>query len=168
MKRRKQTAAQRRAIIKAGPWEMKIRKSRFKALRGDARFHHVIALARLMNSIRFANSALEEAFGKSGFSNRRQLLCSTFLLGALLWEGRELRNGIGKCLDGCVSWQDFRNLFNGSGVRDLFDKNLGRLRNKATFHVDADEIRNYVQAETSRMCLSCSAVVPRWPTPTTS
>ncbi len=144
MKRSKQSNAQANKIMSSGEWELMISRKRFRTLRADPEFHHILALARIINSIRFANAVMLPAFGEPGPDARRQCICGLFFVGALLYEGMMLVERMGKSCRERRSWQPFVKLLRDPTVAALRKMHLSPLRKHATFHSDEAAFAEYV------------------------
>jgi hypothetical protein len=106
----------------------------FATLRTDQRLWQVLALARLVNSLRFAHAALPASADDTP-NAIRQRLSSFFLTASLLNEGIPLVQRLGKHFRHLKAYQErFQPILQDRDVEALLSGNLKPLRNEAVSH----------------------------------
>lgn len=122
-------------------WRIALDQDAYAALAGDDRFIHLIALARCVNALRFAQSALGPAQGDDSPLGIRTRLQSFFYTTALLFEGRKLAGWLAKQFRGQSGFADMAAILANREISALFAETLKPLRNGFVFHFDPDEVR---------------------------
>ena len=121
--------------------EYKITCSREQLLAqcGDTRLHRAATLARIANSLRFAQMASTPPDGSSETAANRQRAASFFYLTGLLYEALVFADRLGAQFKDSPAFRDgFAKLLKEPRTRELRDGVLNRLRNKAIYHHDDD------------------------------
>lgn len=119
-------------------WEIICSPDRFDALRGDPSFPQLLALARLLNALRYVQCAASRV-PKSKLRATRHRINTFLTMGALLFEGMSLVRRMGRHYRALPSWQQGL----GAVLRDQrfgsLIENLKKARNQVVFHVFEDE-----------------------------
>jgi len=121
-------------------WRITYPPEDFAALKTDERFWQLVALARLVNALRFAQSSLP---GQDDDSPRgvRQRLNSFFHTAALLKEGIPLAQRLGKNFRHLPAFKErFLPILQDQSVEILLSKHLKPLRNEAVSHFLESEL----------------------------
>ena len=125
----------------SGPWICKLTRDQFIRLRGDESFHALLALGRLVNSLRFMHQALLDSQLDDSPPRIRQRVNSFMYTGALLFEGIQLsKRSIGKHFRSLDAFSGFKAIHGDPDAEELFRDQLRRLRNEAVFHFDTSSI----------------------------
>lgn len=123
------------------PWQMGWWRRSFRTVRKRESFHTLVALARMVNMLRFVQ-AVEHSLVKSDTSAyRRQVLNAFFLSSALLVEGMDLVQRIGKHFRHRPEFQNgLGRLLRDPDFKRVVTTKYRRLRKKSAFHFDDDVI----------------------------
>lgn len=109
----------------------------FERLRHDPALHRVLTLARIVNTIRFAEVAVVTRGPEDTPSATRQSSSAGFYIGALLWEALEFADRLGKEFRDSPAFREhLAPLLKDPEVRRLRSGILQRLRNQAVYHHD--------------------------------
>lgn len=124
-----------------GPWQVVCTPADFVRWRNNESFHSLVALARVVNSIRFMHySLLDSRYGDTP-ADMRQRLNSFMYTGALLFEGVQLSKKLGKHYRHLAAYQEgFQLLHRDPAVERLMANYLKPLRNEAVFHFDVSTV----------------------------
>ena len=123
-------------------WETKCSRGQFETFVGEPWFHGLLALARLMNSLRYVQLCLisEELSVTAGM---RQRINSFLFMNSLLFEGYKLIQALARDHRAAAEWQSgFGAMLKGGDFAILVSDHLKRARDKVVFHVDAQELAN--------------------------
>lgn len=105
----------------------------------DPRLHRAATLARIANSLRFAQMAGRAPNDASETAANRQRASSFFYLTGLLYEALRFADRLGAQFKESPAFKEgFAKLLKDPRTRDLRDGVLNRLRNKAIYHHDDD------------------------------
>ncbi len=129
----------------SGPWVCRLSRDQFARLRQDESFHVLLALARVVNSLRFMHQALLDFQDDDSPPRIRQRINSFIYTGAVLFEGIQLSKRLGKYFRTLESFSGFVAIHKDPHVEELFKDQLRRLRNEAVFHFDAQSIAASLQ-----------------------
>lgn len=122
-------------------WRIDCSGARLDQLRADPAFHQLLALARLMNALRFAQVAFADANDLTGPAGDRQRINAFFFISALLYEGIQLAQRMAKHFRTHRSWKPgLGALLKDQRFSVLFSDNLKPARDRVTFHIDEEEI----------------------------
>ncbi|MCA1791543.1 MAG: hypothetical protein LC667_17345 [Thioalkalivibrio sp.] len=124
----------------SGPWVCRLSRDEFSRLRDDESFHALLALARVVNSLRFMHQALLDSQKDDSPPRIRQRITSFIFTGAVLFEGIQLSKRLGKYFRSLQSFSGFTAIHKDPDVEGLFKDQLRRLRNEAVFHFDTESI----------------------------
>jgi hypothetical protein len=120
-------------------WICKIPQERLADFRNEESFHWLLALARVVNSLRFMHQSLLDYQDDDSPLGIRQRVNSFMYMGALLFEGIELSKRLRKHFRTTEGFSGFSSLHKDAAVESLL-KDLRRLRNEAVFHFDTSTI----------------------------
>jgi hypothetical protein len=124
----------------SGRWIGALSREQLQHLRDDESFHGLLALARVVNSLRFMHQSFLDSQVDDSPKNIRQRINSFLYSGALLFEGIGLSKRIGKHLRHLEAYAGFTTMHRNSEVERLYSQELKRLRNEAIFHFDISAI----------------------------
>jgi hypothetical protein len=111
----------------------------FEAQKSNSRLHQAATLARIVNSLRFAQAAARDRLGDNSPAASRQRASSFFYVCGLLYEGFRFADRLGKDFKSSHTFQEcFAPLLSEDRVKSLRAGVLNRLRNKAVYHHDDD------------------------------
>jgi hypothetical protein len=136
---------QRRPIDTRRSWEVGIRRKDFTKVRDRAEFHALVALARQVNFLRYAQGSILGGEGTSPFA-RRQTLNSMFLTCSVLFECYRLVPELAKHFRGTPEFGGLQEWRSDKMVSRFINEHCEPVRNKATFHVDWDIIGERLRA----------------------
>ena len=123
-------------------WCIKVPSAKFEAMRGDERFHQVLALGRMLNSLRFLQSTFLGAADLKPPGDFRHRLNAFFFIVAVLYEGLLLLERMGKHFRGKSIWQQRIVPILRDGTFDrLSSASMHPLRNRAVFHFFEDALK---------------------------
>lgn len=109
----------------------------FERLRHDPALHRILTLARIVNTIRFAEVAIVTRGPDDSPSATRQSSSAGFYIGALLWEAFQFADRLGKEFRDSPAFREHLvPLLKDPTVRTLRSGILQRLRNQAVYHHD--------------------------------
>ena len=126
-------------------WRWVTDDANFARLKADKVFWFVIALARVVNALRFVQMPLLDSEGKDSPSAVRARLNSFFFGCSLFYEASLFVQGLPGPYRTMAEFQSMAAIINGKDARNLRDSNLDNLRNKLVFHFDVEEIGKRVQ-----------------------
>jgi hypothetical protein len=116
-------------------------RERWLAIRNDERFVELMRLARIANSLGICVLPLTHTLSDLSPSARRNRFAAFCYAGALLKEGLDLAQSLGKWFR---EWEQYKAGFGvliaDNQVRELKAKVLDVLRNKLVFHFDRDAL----------------------------
>ncbi len=119
-------------------WEIICSPDQFEALRGDPSFAQLLALARLVNTLRYVQCAASMV-PRSKVRRIRHRINTFLTMGALLFEGTNLVRRMGRHYRALPSWRQGL----GAVLRDQrfrkLTENLKKARNQVVFHACEDE-----------------------------
>ncbi len=118
------------------PWQISCSADRFEAWRNDPGFRAVVTLARVANALRFAGYALVPVRQSDTPAAIRQRMNSFMYAGALVFEALALIKKVDKDLAKYDAYEGLRDLVATAEDKQLVDKRLKKLRNRAVFHFD--------------------------------
>jgi len=128
-------------------WCIKVPSGKFDALRGDERFRQVLALGRMLNSLRFLQFTFLGAADLRPPGDFRQRLNAFFFIVAVMYEGLLLLQRTGKHFRDKNSWQHKIMPILRDGTFDrLFTASMNPLRNQAVFHFSEDALKEPLAA----------------------
>ena len=120
-------------------WDITCSKETFNSLRSDERFLNLLALARLVNALRFCQQPVIDAGNSDKPSATRQRLNSFLFASSVLYEGFLLVEKLGQYFKDSDSFKKgFAILLRDKKIKDLRASELTRMRNKFVFHFDRD------------------------------
>jgi hypothetical protein len=126
-------------------WKVVCDADQFTALKDREDFQQIVTLARLMNALRFAQTAIPKRPKRTPASDRQQTN-AFFLLSALTFEGWQLIKRMAKHFRTLESWKTgFQQLLRDRQYQRLVSTSLKPLRNQGTFHFFEDEVRRRLQ-----------------------
>jgi hypothetical protein len=118
-------------------WEVYCTQRAFQSLQSDTRFQRILTLARIVNSIRFIETAVAEQTGADTPSSTRQRISSLLYLSAVLHEGLEFADRLGQLFHDHDAFRSgLAKVLSDKDVKALRRESLIRLRNKAVYHHD--------------------------------
>lgn len=118
-------------------WRISCSREAFEAHRHDPRLHRIVTLARIVNSIRFTDSAAFDRHGEDTPSAQRQRAGSFLYLTGILYEAFRFADRLGEQFRESEAFRaGFAQLLKDPVVRRLRDGLLNRLRNEAVYHHD--------------------------------
>lgn len=119
-------------------WEFFCSAEEFDAFRNDPAFAQLLALARLLNVLRYVQSGWAR-MPEAEPDATRQRFNAFLIMGALLFEGRLLVNRMGRNYQDLPSWREtFPIVLRNTKFRSLLD-DFETARNRAIFHFDESE-----------------------------
>lgn len=131
-------------------WTIEIHQKRFELLKKSERFWQLVALARVVNALRFVQVPLMTSASKDTPEAHRTRYNSFFFTSALLFDGMLLVERLGKHFHGIPEFDTgLRPLLKDSVVTDLRKLNLNPIRNTLAFHFGEDEIGAQLAKSTS-------------------
>ncbi len=124
----------------SGPeWELACDSATFQQCREQQAFHRLLTLARIANTIRFAQTVVAEAGDADSPRAVRQRSSALFYLAAVLFEALAFANRLGEFYRDSPAFREgFAAWLGDHDVRELREGILSRLRNQAVFHHDDD------------------------------
>jgi hypothetical protein len=126
-------------------WKCVTDDANFERLKADKAFWSVIALARVVNTLRFVQMPLVDNEGKDSPSAVRARFNSFFFNCSLFYEASLFVQSLPGPHRTMPEFQSMAAIINTKDARALRDSNLGNLRNKLVFHFDVDEIGKHIQ-----------------------
>jgi hypothetical protein len=132
-------------VTTATNWKWVTDDANFERLKADKVFWSVIALARVVNALRFVQMPLLDSEGKYSPSAVRARLNSFFFGCSLFYEASLFVQYLPGPYRTMAEFQSLAAIINGEDARTLRDSNLANLRNKLVFHFDMEEIGKRVQ-----------------------
>jgi hypothetical protein len=122
-----------------GYWELVIPTHLRDSLRSDPRFHAVMKLSRIANTIRFTQVALTQHRMADTPTAKRQRFSSFFYASAIVFEGLKLTQTLGKDFGNLPEYKNgFGRIHADPKVRRLRETILDRARNEMVFHLDEE------------------------------
>ena len=116
-------------------WELWCDHAQYLQFRKDPSFPALLALARVVNTLRYHFVALLGCQDDSSPSGTRQRLTSFLFTAATLFEALVLVQRLGKVFKGVPAFDDrLALIFKDPTVRELRDGLLDRFRNQAVYH----------------------------------
>ena len=132
-----------------GAWRIKCAGDKFDAWRDDPSFKAVVTLGRIVNALSFAAYAMMPVQDSDTPSASRQRMNAFMYIGATLFEAVDF---LDRCRAELERYDHFRAalavLIDRPDVRELLDKRLRPLRNRAVFHFDPTFVPRTPGAET--------------------
>ena len=121
-------------------WRFVISPEQFAALRREESFRQILALGRLLNSLRFLQIAFLGAQAEQP-AGARQRIGAFFFMSAVLYEGFELLNRLAKHFRDCHAWKErIAPILADRLFERLYAKSLGPLRDQTVFHFFEDAL----------------------------
>jgi hypothetical protein len=121
-------------------WRFVISAKQFAALRGEESFRQILALGRLLNSLRFLQISFLGAQSDQP-AGARQRIGAFFFMSAVLYEGFELLKRMAKHFRDFEAWKKrIAPILSDQLFEHLYAKSLGPLRNQAVFHFFEDAL----------------------------
>jgi hypothetical protein len=132
-------------VTSATNWRYVTDDANFERLKGDKTFWSVVALARVVNALRFVQMPLLDSEGKNSPSAVRARFNSFFFGCSLFYEASLFVQGLPGPHRTMPEFQSLAAIINDKDARSLRDSNLDNLRNKLVFHFDTEEIGKQLQ-----------------------
>jgi hypothetical protein len=132
-------------VVSTTNWRCVTDSANFTRLKAEKSFWSVIALARVVNAMRFVQMPLLEYEGKDSPSAMRARLNSFFFSSALFYEAALFIQNLPKPYREMPEFKSMAEVVNRKDARALRDTSLDNLRNKLVFHFDLDEVGKHVQ-----------------------
>lgn len=108
-------------------------------LRDDARFHVLLSLARVCNTLRFCQLVISEIPAADSPATARQRLNAFLFMAAALYEGVKVARMLRRHFrDESAFVGGLGALLKERDTKDLWSQALSKLRNKIVFHFDVD------------------------------
>jgi hypothetical protein len=126
-------------------WKCVTDAANFERLKTDKAFWSVVALARIVNALRFVQMPLIDNEGKDSPSAVRARFNSFFFNCSLFYEASLFVQNLPGPHRTMPEFQSMAEIINTKDARALRDSNLDNLRNKLVFHFDLDEIGKHIQ-----------------------
>jgi hypothetical protein len=126
-------------------WKCVTDITNFERLKTDKAFWSVVALARIVNALRFVQMPLVDNEGKDSPSAVRARFNSFFFNCSLFYEASLFVQNLPGPHRTMPEFQSMAEIINTKDARALRDSNLDNLRNKLVFHFDLDEIGKHIQ-----------------------
>lgn len=118
-------------------WKIRCAKGDFEAQRNDPRLHRIVTLARIVNSIRFTDSAAFDRHGQDTPAAARQRAGAFLYLTGILYEAFRFADRLGEHFRDVEAFQNgLAKMLKDPVVRSLRDGLLNTLRNEAVYHHD--------------------------------
>lgn len=112
-------------------------KDEFEVLRTNENFLELLALARVLNALRFFHKTAMDSYALSGPVRARSSINSFLYAGSVLYEGFHTVEKLGKDLKSLDSFKSgFGVLLKDQTVRSFRNSVLHKMRNKFVFHFD--------------------------------
>jgi hypothetical protein len=131
-------------------WRIRCKSDRFDQWRNDSSFKSVVTLSRIVNSLQFGLYAFIDAADNARPSASRQRLNAVMHMGATMFEAVEFLDRYGAEFG---KYNSFREklvpILDDPKFRQLCDKRLKPLRNRAVFHFDPTFVPRMPDAENS-------------------
>ena len=126
---------------------------RWKTLREEAPFVELVRLARVTNALALVYPPMLPSLEDQSPAARRDRFAAMAYGGALLHEGLQVAQGLGKHFRNLRQYKDgFAQILGDRDVASLRRKVLDKLRNELVFHVDrgsvAEGLRHFPEGET--------------------
>jgi hypothetical protein len=114
---------------------------RWKALRGDPGFVELLRLARVVNSLSLNYAPLMASLQDQSPKARRDRFAAFFYAAALLKEGLDTAQTLGKYFRGLPQYKaGFEAIFDDPDIKALRSGDLDKIRDQLVFHFDRDSI----------------------------
>jgi len=131
-------------------WTIEINQQRFEDLKTSDRFCQLVALARVVNALRFVQAPLLTSATKDTPEAHRTRYNSFFFTSALLFEGMLLVERLAKHFRDVPEFKTgLWPLLKDHAVTDLRKLNLKQIRNTLVFHFGEDEVRAQLARSTN-------------------
>lgn len=118
-------------------WELFANGKAFDSQRTNPAVQGVLTLARIVNSVRFCLTVVNEAAGGVDSRTVRQRSSALFYLGALVYEAIDDVAALERILSHYPTYAALKEILDEAETTQLKTGLLYRLRNKAVFHFDA-------------------------------
>jgi hypothetical protein len=122
-------------------WQSYCTNAQFEQLRGDPRFQRLVTLSRIVNSIRFIETAVIDRDDLLSPAGARQRASAYLYLAAVLHEGLKFADRLGEHFR---EWPDFQDglarVLSRADFKALRSTVLDKLRDKAVYHHDDDTV----------------------------
>jgi hypothetical protein len=126
-------------------WRCVTDDANFERLKADKGFWSVVALARVVNALRFVQMPLLDNEGKDSPSAVRARFNSFFFGCSLFYEASLFVQNLPGPHRSMPEFQAMAGIINSKDARTLRDSNLDNLRNKLVFHFNMEEIGKHLQ-----------------------
>ena len=121
-------------------WHIQASGSVLPSLREDTAFHQILALARVMNGLRYIQKTMPEKKSSSPAS-ARSAINSFLFMNALLFEGYKLVQRMRRNFQDYKAWPSgFGNLLRNPRFQRLFASSMKPARNAVVFHVGENDL----------------------------